>query len=74
MKPYTERRLFRWTHIILSIPIIGYIYGPVAQIPQAVFTIRWVLMPIIVLSGFWMWLGPRLKRKFRKIHRKSKMT
>jgi len=24
----TERKIIRWIHIIVSIPIIGYIYGP----------------------------------------------
>lgn len=73
MKPYTERKIFRWGHIILSIPIIGYIYGPVAQIPEAVFTIKWILMPLIVLSGLWMWLGPRLK-KWSKSGRRKKVS
>jgi hypothetical protein len=35
MNAAVERRLIRWLHLILSIPIIGYIYGPVAEIPQA---------------------------------------
>ena len=65
MKPYQERKLFRWIHILFSIPIAGYIYGPVSQIPEAVSTIKWVFFPVILLSGFWMWLGPRLKRKFK---------
>jgi hypothetical protein len=35
MNAAIERKLIRWLHLILSIPIIGYIYGPVAEIPQA---------------------------------------
>jgi len=29
VKASTERKIIRWIHIIASIPIIGYIYGPV---------------------------------------------
>lgn len=62
----TERKIIRWVHIILSIPIIGYIYGPVAGIPQAVTAIRFVLFPLVVLSGLWMWKGAAVKRLFVK--------
>jgi hypothetical protein len=68
MKARTERKIIRWIHIICSIPIIGFIYGPVAENPNAVFSIRWVIFPVVILSGFWMWLGPRLKRRFKQRH------
>ena len=66
MKASTERKIIRWIHIIFSIPVIGLIYGPVAENPYAVTAIRWVIFPIIVLSGFWMWLGHLLKKRLRK--------
>jgi thiosulfate reductase cytochrome b subunit len=62
LKPSTERKLLRWIHIIASIPIIGFIYGPVSEIPEAVMAIRWVLFPLIILSGLWMWKGHTVKR------------
>lgn len=66
MKASTERKIIRWIHIIASIPIIGYIYGPVKNIPQAVTAIQWVLFPLIVLSGFWLWLGHYIRKWSRK--------
>lgn len=67
MKASTERKVIRWMHIILSIPIVGYIYGPVSQIPEAVTMIRWLLFPIVVLSGLWMWKGHWVKGVFRRM-------
>lgn len=67
MKAAQERKIIRWVHILGSIPILGYIYGPVAKYPNAVMTIQWVLMPLIVLSGLWLWKGHvvrKWKRKF----------
>lgn len=64
MKAATERKIIRWFHIIASIPIIGYIYGPVSQIPQAVIMVRWAIMPAIILSGLWLWKGYVVKRWF----------
>lgn len=66
MKASTERKLMRWLHIILSIPIVGYVYGPVAQIPRAAFAVRWILFPVVVITGFWMWKGHVVKRWARK--------
>jgi hypothetical protein len=66
MKAATERKIIRWIHILISIPVIGYIYGPVKNFPRAVFAIQWVFFPIIVLSGLWLWKGHLLKKWFRK--------
>jgi thiosulfate reductase cytochrome b subunit len=71
MKASVERKIVRWMHILLSIPIVGFIYGPVAGIPHAAFAVRWVIFPIVVVSGFWMWKAQSLKRWFkRKRHAK----
>lgn len=66
MKAATERKIIRWFHIILSIPILGFIYGPVSQMPPAAFTVRWVILPVVVLSGFWLWKGHLLRKRLRK--------
>lgn len=65
MKASTERKIIRWVHILLSIPIIGFIYGPVASIPRTAMIVRWILFPIVVLSGFWLWKGHLLKKWVR---------
>ncbi len=70
MKAATERKIIRWLHIIASIPIIGYIYGPVKNIPNAVIMIQWVLFPLIVLSGLWLWKGHWV----RKWHKKKSVS
>jgi len=75
MKAATERKIIRWTHILLSIPVIGYIYGPVAQIPEASMMVRFVFFPIIVLSGFYLWKGHLLKKWWRKkINSESRLS
>lgn len=68
MKAASERKFIRILHLVLSIPIVGYIYGPVASIPQAARFTRWVAMPVVVLTGFWLWLKPRLFRWLRRRH------
>ena len=71
MNAATERKIIRWLHIVISIPVIGYIYGPVSQIPEAVIVVRWIIFPVIVLSGLWLWKGWSLNvgfDKYCKVH------
>ena len=64
MKASTQRVVMRWLHIIASIPILGYIYGPVAQMPRAAFAVKAVIIPLVVLSGLWLWKGHLVKKLF----------
>jgi hypothetical protein len=57
MNNATKRSILRWTHLVSSIPILGYIYSPFEQIPNYAPAVRYVFVPIIVLSGFWMYSG-----------------
>ncbi len=66
MKAATERKIIRWIHIIGSIPILGLVYGPLGQNPNAVRMIQCVLLPLIVVSGLWLWKGHLLKKWWRK--------
>ena len=66
MREATIRTIFRWIHIVISIPIIGYIYSPFDQIPNYAPAVRFVFLPVMVLSGFWMWKGHVVRRLFKK--------
>ena len=63
MTAASERNLIRILHLTLSIPILGYLYGPVASIPQAAWFTRWIAVPAVVLSGLWLWLKPRIVKR-----------
>ena len=52
-----QRWILRGIHLVVSIPIIGYIYSPFDKIPQYAPLTRYVFVPIMVLSGLWMWKG-----------------
>ena len=56
------RWVCRWIHLILSIPIIGYIYSPFEQIPNYAPLTRFVFVPILALSGLWMWKGHAVRK------------
>jgi hypothetical protein len=62
----TARAVFRSIHIIFAIPIIGYIYSPFDKLSMYAFRTRFVFVPIMVLSGLWMWKGHVVRRLFTK--------
>jgi hypothetical protein len=66
MKASTERKIIRWLHIVLSIPILGYIYGPLATMPRQTMVVKWIIMPLVIISGFWLWKGHLLRKRLRK--------
>ncbi len=66
MNQGAKRLLLRWLHIILTIPIFGYIYGPAAEVGEYAGAVKYVFVPIIVLSGLWMYAGPN-GTKLRRI-------
>jgi hypothetical protein len=61
-----KRILVRWLHIVIAIPIIGYIYSPFEAIPDYAPMVRFIFLPLMVLSGLWMWKGHLVRRLFVK--------
>ena len=53
----TKRSILRWVHLVLAIPILGYIYSPFEEIPKYATATRFVFVPIIIIAGYWMWRG-----------------
>ncbi len=60
------RSIFRWIHLVFSIPILGYIYSPFDKIPQYAFPTRFVFVPVMLLTGLWMWKGHAVRRLISK--------
>ena len=62
MKDSTKRSIARWIHILFSIPILGYVYSPFAELPNYAPVVRFVAIPMLALTGLWMWKGYLLRR------------
>ena len=53
----TKRTILRCIHLIFTIPVVGYIYGEASEVQQYARAVRFVFVPVIMLSGFWMYSG-----------------
>jgi thiosulfate reductase cytochrome b subunit len=57
MSNLTKRSILRCIHLVLSIPMLGYIYGEPSEVQQYAGAVRFVFVPVIILSGLWMYAG-----------------
>jgi hypothetical protein len=62
----TKRSILRWIHLIFTIPILGYVYSLFAELPNYAPVVRFVSIPVLILSEFWMWKGHVLRRRISK--------
>jgi hypothetical protein len=77
MTDATTRSILRWIHIVFSIPILGYIYSPFEQLPKYAPRVRLVVVPVMLLSGLWMWKGHIVRRlilKSIRVHPRSSVA
>jgi len=66
MSQARQRLIFRWIHIVFSIPILGYVYSPFERLPDYAPATRFVFVPVMILTGLWMWKGHLAKRLISK--------
>src|SRR6266513_1784724 len=57
MNNSTKRSILRWIHLVVTIPILGYIYGPPSEVEQYAGGVRFIFVPVIIVSGYWMFSG-----------------
>ena len=60
------RLIVRWVHIICASPIVGYIYSPFDVLPDYAPLTRYVFLPVMLVSGLWMWKGHLVRRLFSR--------
>ncbi|MDQ6655927.1 MAG: hypothetical protein M3Y80_08955 [Verrucomicrobiota bacterium] len=49
--------MLRCVHLVLSIPVLGYVYGEPSEVQEYASAVRFAFLPAILLSGFWMYAG-----------------
>lgn len=55
MNNATRRSVLRWIHLVASIPVLGYVYGVPSEVQQYVDAPRYIFVPMMILSGYWMY-------------------
>lgn len=57
MKASTKRIILRIVHLVSVIPVLGYVYQPVAEVAEYQRFTQMVFIPLAILTGYWMYMG-----------------
>ncbi len=57
MKPGTKRIILHIVHLVSVIPVLGYVYQPVAEAAEYQRFTQMVFIPVAILPGYWMYMG-----------------
>jgi hypothetical protein len=49
------RNWLRWTHALIGLSLAAYLYTPLHSDPMATMAARWLLVPMLMLTGTMMW-------------------
>jgi hypothetical protein len=58
----------RGVHLIAALVLIGYLYAPIGAQLQDV--VRFVVLPVLVVTGIAMWQAARIRRVLRTLTRR----
>jgi thiosulfate reductase cytochrome b subunit len=62
-----QRKVQRLVHLAAGLVLIAYLYAPLgAQLEDAV---RFLVLPLLVLTGIAMWQAPRIRRLRKSVRR-----
>ena len=66
MKVTSKRNVARMLHIITGSTIAAYIYSPLAENVLFQHVIMFIVIPLTVISGLWLWKGHYFKNFLTK--------
>lgn len=62
-----QRRTQRAIHLVTGVAIVAYVYAPGAAHLQN--PVRFLILPLLVLTGITMWQAPRIRRLRKSLGR-----
>jgi hypothetical protein len=62
----SSRGILRWIHTVFAIPIVGYDHSPFEEVPNYGPATRFVFVPVLAVTGLWMWKGHVVRRTLSK--------
>ena len=61
MNARATRSLVRWLHLLGAALIGTFIYSPWDDVAWFAALVKWGVVPVLTLSGLWMWQGHKLR-------------
>jgi hypothetical protein len=61
------RLVLRYTHLAAGILIILFVYSPFGEVSAFELLVQLALIPVVVLTGIWIWQLARVRRLFARV-------
>jgi thiosulfate reductase cytochrome b subunit len=61
------RLVLRYTHLAAGILIILFVYSPLGDVSAFELLVQLALIPVVVLTGIWIWQQARVRRLFARV-------
>jgi hypothetical protein len=62
-----QRRAQRAVHLVAGLVLLAYLYAPLEE--QLQDAVRFLVLPLLVVTGIAMWQAPRLRRLRKRMGR-----
>lgn len=66
MKTSTERNILRTIHFVGAACIGTFVYSPWSSVEWFALLNQVLVVPLLSLTGLWMWQGHRIKARSRR--------
>ncbi|MGL5850842.1 MAG: hypothetical protein ACRCZD_08690 [Phycicoccus sp.] len=64
--PGSRRAAIRYAHLALGVPVATLVYAPADVVEPIRLAVQVLMLPALVGTGLWMWLGPQWRRRARR--------
>ena len=62
------RTILRWSHVVAGALLAAFVYSPLRESDAFVLLVQVALIPVLILSGFWMSQKARVRKLFADVH------
>ncbi len=66
-----QRTILRYTHLVAGLLNVFFIYTPLGDVAEFQLLVQIILVPVIVITGVWMWQQARVRKLIAKGSRRG---
>ncbi len=61
-----QRTILRYSHLLAGMLNVFFIYTPLGDVPEFQLLVQIILVPVIIITGVWMWQQARVRKLIAK--------
>ena len=61
-----QRTILRYSHLVAGMLNVFFIYTPLGDVSAFQLLVQIILVPVIIITGVWMWQQARVRKRIAK--------